>query len=186
MITWNVLRAAGFGAYFVLFLSVALGLIGTTTLGGTRVTKQGSVGVHQFLATVGLVLLAIHLAGVALDAWIDFRTVDLFVPLLQDGFEPAATAVGIGAMYAMVVITVASWTRKRLPTRLWRATHLLAIPAFAMAMLHGIFAGTDTVRPAVFWTYLATGAIVFFLVLVRAFTETRRHMVAPRAVRDPI
>jgi len=184
MITWNILRAAGFGAYFVLFVSVALGLTGTTSLSKARPSKQSAIGVHQFLATVGLLLLAIHLTGVALDTWIDFRTTDLFFPMMQDAYKPVAIAVGIVAMYSMVLVTVASWLRKRMSTRFWRVTHMLAIPTFMMAMLHGIFAGTDTVRPFVFWTYLITGVIVFFLTLFRAFTvrERRPKSAATRAV----
>lgn len=180
MITWNVLRAAGFGAYFVLFASVVLGLTGTTSLGGKRMTKQGAVGVHQFLATVGLLLVAVHLVGIAMDAWIDFRIHDLFLPMLQDAYKPVAVGVGIVAMYGMVLVTVASWTRTRLSARFWRATHLLAIPTFVLAMLHGIFAGTDTVRPFVFWTYLATGAIVVFLTLLRGFTASRSRTASAR------
>jgi methionine sulfoxide reductase heme-binding subunit len=184
MITWNVLRAAGFGAYLVLFLSVVLGLLGATSLGRDRESKQSSIGAHQFLASVGLLLLAIHLAGVVLDPWIHFRTTDLFLPMLQDAYRPVAVALGIVAMYAMVLVTVASWVRRHLSVRFWRGTHMLAIPMFAMAMLHGVLAGTDSVRPVVFSTYVATGGIVVFLTLVRAFTvrSKRTAVLRPETV----
>jgi DMSO/TMAO reductase YedYZ heme-binding membrane subunit len=73
-------------------------------------------------------------------------------------------------MYAMVVVTVSSWVRKFLPTRLWRDIHLLAIPAFILALLHGVFSGTDTDRPAMLALYVASGLFVLFLVLVRGLT----------------
>jgi cytochrome b561 len=47
---------------------------------------------------------------------------------------------------------------------------VLAVPAFTLALAHGVFAGTDTERPWMFALYAASGLVVVFLVLVRAFT----------------
>jgi sulfoxide reductase heme-binding subunit YedZ len=73
-------------------------------------------------------------------------------------------------MYAMVIVLASSWTRKYMRNKIWRNLHWFAFPAFALSMIHGIFTGTDTVRPWMWWTYLATGGIVVFLILVRAMT----------------
>jgi hypothetical protein len=43
-----------------------------------------------------------------------------------------------------------------------------------------VFAGTDTVRPAMWWTYVATGLIVVFLLVVRGLTAGYRPERAPR------
>ena len=169
MITWNILRAAGIGAYVMLFLSVALALMGTTSVSNGRPTRQTFTAVHQFLPTVAMVLLGIHLGGLLLDEFMNFRPLDLLVPL-QSAYKPWAVAGGIFAMYAMVFIMVAAWVRRGLPAKVWRATHLVSVPAFILAMLHGIFAGTDTARPIMWGLYLATGLTVLFLVLVRALT----------------
>ena len=70
----------------------------------------------------------------------------------------------------MSASSVSSWVRKFLPTRLWRDLHLLAIPAFILALLHGVFSGTDTDRPAMVALYVGSGLFVLFLVLVRGLT----------------
>ena len=176
MITWNVLRAAGIGAYLTLFASVALGLAGTTSLGVRRGAKKSTVSLHQFLSTVGLLLLAIHLGGLLLDPYVGFDLPDLFV-MLDSPYKPVAVASGIVTMYAMVVMVVASWARKGISNRLWRATHILAIPTFTLSMLHGIFAGTDTPRTGFWLMYLVSGSVVVFLTVFRGLTarEPRRR-----------
>lgn len=193
MTTWNVLRAAGIGAYVMLFLSVCWGLVATTTPFGKLVSKPTATLVHQFMSTSGLALLAVHLGGLVLDRYEPFTLRQLFVPMAAT-YRPLPVALGIVAMYLLVVIIVASWLRKQIGTAWWRRTHVFAVPTFALALAHGLLTGTDTRRPAMWWTYVATALIVVFLVLVRAFTVGLRpqrrtlppdHPKARTAVLEP-
>jgi sulfoxide reductase heme-binding subunit YedZ len=177
--TWNVLRAAGIGAYVMLFLSVVWGLVSTTMPFGKAISKRSATLVHQFISTCGLALLGIHLGGLLLDAFVPFSVADLLVPM-RATYRPAATTIGIVAMYGTVVIIVTSWLRKPIGTKWWRRSHLLAVPVFTLALLHGLVAGSDTTRPVMWWTYVVTGLIVTFLVVVRGLT------VGLRAERRPI
>ena len=97
----------------------------------------------------------------------------MLIPL-HATFRPYAIAAGVLAMYGMVLLLVTSWSRSKLGTRLWRAIHLLAVPVFVLALLHGVFAGTDTERPWMFALYATTGVITFFLVIVRGLTADYR------------
>jgi methionine sulfoxide reductase heme-binding subunit len=166
---WTLLRSAGIGSYLMLFLSVAWGLVGTTSVVGRSVAKATAVAIHQFVSTVALVLLGVHLGGLAFDRFLPFSPLDILVPQ-HSTYRPVAVTFGIAAMYAAVVVLASSWARKHLGTMLWRRIHLLAVPAFILALLHGLFSGTDTVRPWMWWMYASTGCIVTFLLLVRAFT----------------
>jgi DMSO/TMAO reductase YedYZ heme-binding membrane subunit len=181
VITWIILRAAGVGAYLMLFASVAWGLLGTTSIVAKRVAKPTAVAIHQFFSTVALVLLGVHLGGLLVDRFVPLGFIDVLVPL-HSSFRPVATAFGVLAMYLMVLVLVSSWMRKRVGTSWWRRLHLLAVPAFTMSMVHGAFAGTDTARPWMWWTYVATGGVVFFLVLVRGMTSGLR---VARAAHTP-
>jgi methionine sulfoxide reductase heme-binding subunit len=184
MTTWIILRAAGIGAYLLLFLSVAWGVIGTMSLFGARVAKSTAITMHQFLSTAALLLLSVHVGGLLLDAYMPFHPLDVLVPL-HARFRSAAVAFGIVAMYAMVIVLASSWTRRQLGPVWWRRLHLLAVPAFALSMVHGVFAGTDTTRPWMWWLYVATGLSVVFLVVVRGLTagvRPERH-TAPDGVR---
>lgn len=180
MTWWIVLRAAGVAAYLMLFLSVAWGLVSTTTPFGKRISKPSSTLVHQFMSTCGLVLVGVHLGGLLVDRFVRFDVLDLLVPL-RAPYRPFAVALGVVAMDATVVVVVTSWVRKRIGTAAWRRTHLLAVPVFTLALLHGIFAGTDTARPWMWWTYVSTGLVIVFLIVVRALTADHR----PERARRP-
>ncbi len=169
MVTWIFLRAAGIGAYLMLFGSVAWGLFATTGLGGKRISRNTATLVHQFLSTGAFLLLGAHLGGLLLDRFVIFRPLDLLVPL-HAGFRPVAVAAGILTMYAMVVVLGSSWLRKRVGPRWWRRLHILAVPMFSLALVHGVFAGTDTLRPWMWWIYMSTGGVALFLVIVRGLT----------------
>jgi sulfoxide reductase heme-binding subunit YedZ len=169
MITWIALRAAGIGAYVMLFLAVSWGLVSTTTPFGKLISKPSATLVHQFMSTCGLFLLALHMGGLLVDRYVPFRPVDLLVPMSAT-YRPVAVTLGIVAMYLTVGVIVASWLRKRIGTVWWRRTHLLAVPTFALALAHGLLAGTDATRPAMWWTYVGTALVVVFLVVLRALT----------------
>ena len=179
MSTWTIIRASGVGAYLMLFASVAWGLASTTAPFGKRFSKASAATLHQSMSTVGLVLLGLHLLALSADTFMPFSTAELTIPMASE-YRPVAVTFGIVAMYATVVVVVASWLRSRIGTATWRRTHLLAVPAFVLALVHGIFAGTDSTEPWMYWTYVATGLIVLFLVIVRGLTAGFRPERAPR------
>jgi methionine sulfoxide reductase heme-binding subunit len=173
MTMWILLRAAGIGAYVALWLAVAWGLVATTGVVKKRISKPSANAFHAFVATTGLVLLGVHLTLLLLDQYMPFSLKDVLIPM-RSTFRPYAISAGVLAMYAMVLLLVSSWSRSRLNTKLWRAIHLLSVPAFVLALLHGVFAGTDTERPWMFILYATTGVITFFLVVVRGLTADYR------------
>lgn len=174
MTTWIVLRAAGVGAYMMLFLAVAWGLIATTGVVSRRIAKNTSVLIHQVLGSVGLLLLAIHMAGLLLDEFVEVDALDLLIPLRVEK-RPVAIALGVVGMYVAVVVLVTSWFRKGIGPVWWRRTHLLATPAFVLGMAHGMVAGTDTTRPWMWWTYVGTALVIVFLLVVRALAGAKQR-----------
>jgi sulfoxide reductase heme-binding subunit YedZ len=191
--TWILLRAAGVGAYVMLFMAVAWGLVATTAVVTKRVSKPAANMFHQFVATTGLVLLGVHLGILLIDAYMPFHILDLLVPM-RSTFRPIAITAGVLAMYATVAVMVSSWVRKKLSTKVWRSIHLLAVPAFTLALAHGVFSGTDTQRWWMWGMYALTGLIVVFLVIVRGLSygyrpprpaPPERATRAPRAAAAP-
>ena len=95
------------------------------------------------MATTGLVLLGVHMGILLIDAYMPFQIRDLAradavdVPAAGDHRRRARDV-------RMVAVMVSSWVRKKLSTKVWRSIHLLAVPAFTLALAHGVFSGTDT------------------------------------------
>lgn len=186
MTTWIILRSAGIGSYVALWLAVAWGLIASTSLVTKRVSKPTSTLFHGVVASAGLALLLIHLGGLLIDSFMPFTALDVLVPM-RTSYRPVAVALGITAMYGMVVVLASSWARKRLGTRVWRAIHLLSVPTFTLALAHGVFAGSDSSRPWMFAIYVLTGLITLFLVIVRGLTYGFRppRPERPERPREP-
>jgi methionine sulfoxide reductase heme-binding subunit len=178
---WILLRAAGIGSYLSLFLAVSWGLVSTTSIVTKRVSKPSSTLFHQFVAAMGVALLAVHMVLLVIDSFMPFAPLDVLLPM-HSSFRPIAITMGVLAMYGIVIVQVSSWLRKPLGTKTWRALHLLAVPAFTLALAHGVFAGTDTERSWMWLTYAVTGLVVLFLVLVRGLSYGYRP---PRAAREP-
>ena len=177
MTNWILLRAAGVGAYLMLFLSVAWGLVASTSLVTKRISKPSSTAFHQFAATTGVALLGVHLGLLLIDQFMPFRIPDVLIPM-HSSFRPVAITLGVVAMYGAVIVLVTSWLRKPIGTIWWRRIHLLAVPAFTLALAHGVFAGSDTEQPWMWLTYAITGLLVLFLVIVRGLSYGYRP---PRA-----
>ncbi|MGZ4136056.1 MAG: ferric reductase-like transmembrane domain-containing protein [Actinomycetota bacterium] len=169
MATWIMLRSAGIGAYLMLFASVTWGLLGTTAVVERRVSKAASIVVHHYISTSIVVFLVVHLIGLLLDKFQPFHVLDLLIPL-HSSFRPVPVAMGVVGMYTVVIVLVTSWWRARFGLLWWRRVHVWGTPAFIFAMVHGIFSGTDANTPLVWWTYMVTGAIVLFLLIVRGLT----------------
>ncbi|HTG46995.1 MAG TPA: ferric reductase-like transmembrane domain-containing protein [Actinomycetota bacterium] len=169
MTLWILLRAAGIGAYVALSLAVVWGLVSSTGVITRRVSKPAGNHFHAVIGATGLALLALHMILLVLHDYLPFGPLDVLIPL-RGPYRPIAVGLGVLAMYAIVLIMTTSWIKKRLSNRVWRAIHLLAVPAFMLALLHGVLAGTDTQRPAMLLLYGASGTIVVFLILVRALT----------------
>jgi methionine sulfoxide reductase heme-binding subunit len=187
MITWNIIRAAGVGAFLMLWASVAWGLISTTSALGKKAPRATTVALHQAFSTSGLLLLVTHVVALLLDRFMPFTPLDLIVPL-RATYRPVGVAFGIGAMFVMLLgVLSTSWGRKLIGTKWWRRTHSLSVPAFTLALLHGLMTGTDTARPAMFWMYVVSAAVLLFLLALRALTAGQRperaappHGVTPR------
>ncbi len=184
MTTWILLRAAGIGSYFMLFLAVAWGLVATTSIVTKRVSKPAANLFHAFVASTGLALLGVHMGLLLVDEFVPFSFGSLLVPMASE-FRPLAVTAGVVAMYGIVIIMVTSWLRKRIGTKWWRRVHVLAVPVFTLSLAHGMFAGTDTERPWMFALYAATGLLVVFLTIVRALTYGYRPP-RPTAHEEPV
>lgn len=165
---WYLTRAAGLIAFLLLWAAVAVGLL--QSLGMLKgVTEPGAnLDVHEHLSLWSLYAATFHAVILLWDRYVPFDWFELMVPFLSD-YKPVLVAWGIGAFYLTLVVTVTTYLRARLTTRVWRAIHLLSLLAFLFALVHGVAIGTDATHPAVAYLYrftsLSAGLLLSFRVL---------------------
>ena len=172
---WYVTRAAAISSYVALTATVGLGLLRSMArqirVSGAR-TFWLLDELHQFLAILTAAFLALHLLTLMLDPYLPFSLANLLIPL-GEPYSPFGSALGVLALYAMVVILASSWLRRFLSYSFWRALHYISFVAFVLVTAHGLFAGSDTGQPWAIAMYLGACATIGVLCLLRILISPR-------------
>lgn len=127
---------------------------------------------HRYLSALALGAIAVHLFALLADSYVQFRVVDLVVPMASQ-WRPGALAWGIVAIYLLVLIEITSLIDDRLPRRVWWSIHLTSFLAFALGTLHGLQAGTDATNALVRIVMVVGIAEVVFVLAVRVVYRRR-------------
>lgn len=163
---WYLSRAAGFTAYLLLFVSVALGISMGTRLVERFVRRNVVFDLHRFTTLLALTFTLFHVYILLLDGYFQFNVWELSIPFLSP-YRTWETAVGVFALYALALLIVSFYVRRLIGYRVWRALHFLTFAMFAAAALHGIAAGTDTTEWWAKAIYVVTGSSTIGLIFYR-------------------
>lgn len=165
-VDWYAARAAGIVAYLLLSAGIALGvgLAGRKRL--ERWPRFALEDVHRFLGLLSGTFLAIHVATVAIDAFLPFSLAQLVVPF-TDRYRPLWVGLGIVAAELLLALAVTNRLRDRLSHRVWRRAHYLNFAVWLAASAHGLASGTDRSAPWFVALYAVATAGVSGLVVQR-------------------
>jgi predicted ferric reductase len=184
-LSWYAARASGLIAWALVTLSILWGLALSTRLVRRRGIPAWLLDLHKFLGTLSLVFVGVHIVALWADNFVAFGPRELFVPFASS-WRTGAVAWGIAATYLLVAVQLTSWAMRRLPRRLWHSVHLMSIPMFVTATLHGFTSGADGANVAVQWPAVTGGVFVFLLVSLRVLAPRRRpRPVASRPAEVP-
>jgi methionine sulfoxide reductase heme-binding subunit len=144
---WYVTRSSGIVATVLMLASLGWGLLFSARETGRRLRPAWWLDLHNGLGGLALIFTGLHLvaAFAASDLGVDLATV--FVP----GAAPSQTAAfawGVIAFYGLVVVVFTSWPKKLFRRPVWRAVHLLSVPATVLACVHAYQMGSDAHTPA--------------------------------------
>lgn len=180
-LAWYSARASGIVAWAVMTASIVWGLALSTRLIRRKGVPAWLLDLHKFLGTLSLVFVGVHIFALWADTFVYFGPREFLVPMAST-YRPAATAWGVVATYLLVAIEVTSWMMRRLPRKLWHRVHLMSIPMFILASVHGFTAGADNANMLVQWGAFTAALLVFFLLVFRSLAE-RRGAATGRAAR---
>ena len=100
-----------------------------------------------------------------------------------------AMGYGIVSLYALFAVVATSWPKLKFGRRVWRAIHLVGIPAAILAAMHAYQSGSD--RDALAFQAMIVvlfGLIVYPAVLrvlaVRRRRAEKRHRLSRRTLTD--
>lgn len=167
---WLVIRGSGLAAFGLLAGATIWGLLMSTKLLGGAVKAKPLNYFHESLGLGALLATVVHLTALAMDDYIEFGAMEIFVPGAST-WRPAAVALGVMALYSLAIVSLSFYAKRWIGQGAWRAIHFLGFGAFLAALLHGVLAGTDTGHPLVLAMYIISGALVFGLMAVRVLSD---------------
>ena len=170
--TWNVIKAAGFASYLLLFVSVFLGAFSYGNWIPPR-TRVVLLAIHQMSGWIGFLFGLLHGLVLTIDTYKPFSLMDVFVPFTSK-YDTVFTGLGTLALYLFLIILVTSDWMKQFGRKAWRSVHYLAFPAYFMALVHGIALGYDTHRPWVLVFYTGTATLFFCVIGIRVVLSMRK------------
>jgi sulfoxide reductase heme-binding subunit YedZ len=158
-VAWYADRAAGLVALVLLTAGVCLGIALAGRARSKRWPAFAIEEVHRYLGLLTGTFIGIHALAILLDSYVPYSLKQLLVP----GAAPSRTmavAAGVVGAELLAALAVTNHFRKRLSFRFWRRAHYLNFLVWALALGHGIAAGTDSDKPWAVYLYAACGAAV--------------------------
>ncbi|MFD2614242.1 ferric reductase [Paenibacillus gansuensis] len=176
---WYTSRSAGITSYLLLFVSMISGISHSMKVLPARM-RAVSLTLHQSSGWFGLLFGMVHSMVLIYDKYIGYSVSGMLIPFTAHT-HPVLTGLGTLAFYGMLLLMLSSDLIKTIGKRAWRTIHMLAFPAFAMALVHGIMLGTDTKLGWVRDMYLLTGGAVAVLTVFRIWLAGKEKTSAKPA-----
>lgn len=167
---WYVSRSAGVIAYVLLWLSMAWGLLLTTTIGKQIGKVAPIVDLHRHFSWLTIAFTLAHVMVLLGDRYANFTLGMLFIPFTGDGpaYRPYAMLFGQIATYLIVIVTVSFWGRTWIGQKVWRGLHYASFVAFVGVSIHAWL--HVNAMNTLFWLYAVATVSVLFLSVLRVLT----------------
>ncbi len=174
---WLLSRSLGIASYILLSVSTFFGL-----LLSTRAAKEFNItpkimGLHDFLANLGLILASIHAIILLGDQYINLEIMQILFPFAIEHQNKLAFGFGQIAFYLFLAIIISYTFKSHLGMTYWRYLHPMAFLAYLFITLHGIFAGSDSQLMGMIILYAIINGSILFLTLYR-MTELIKNKIA--------
>jgi hypothetical protein len=184
-LTWVTTRAAGYTAFALLTVSVALGLVLSSSMRSPRWPRFATTELHRFVTLLTLVFIGVHVLVAMLDRFISFSLVQVFVPFTSH-YRPLWMGLGIVSAYLALAVWASNWLQRRIGYAWWRRLHYATFAVYAGAAAHGLGSGSDSGWAWSRMIYVVSFVIVGGLLIVRLPARDRpAARSTPRPRVDP-
>jgi len=163
-VTWYLTRAAGLITYLLLWLSTVWGLAIPSKLFSDVLNGEFTFDFHQFISLLSLGFLGLHVFILTGDRYLPYSLAQVLIPF-QSPYRPVWVGIGSLAFYLCLLVTVTFYLRKRIGMKTFRAIHYTSLLAYLFAVVHALFAGTDSSMPVTLILYASTFLVVVFLLV---------------------
>jgi len=164
---WYLSRASAFVAYVLLWWSMVLGLSITNRLARLWPGGPAAADLHEHASLLGLAFGVLHALVLLGEQYIGYTLPQILIPFGSVNYEPVWVGLGQISLYLMALVIFTFYIRRWIGARAWRLIHFLSFLVFALALVHGVFSGSDSSLPWAIWMYAGTGASVLAMTIYR-------------------
>jgi predicted ferric reductase len=163
---WDSARASGFAAYLLIWASVLSGVAMHMRFRPAGGGLTWVLEVHRITSTLSVTFIVVHVAGLLMDPVVHFSLVDGLVPFTSS-FRPFQVGLGALSQWSLVAVLASTAFAGRMSWSVWKRFHYLSVPAYVLALLHGVTSGSDTGQPAATAIYAVTAAALAAVCVAR-------------------
>ncbi len=179
-IWWLVSRASGIVALGLMSLSVLIGLTMATKILRRPGIGRKLVRLHEHVALVGLVAIAVHGLALLGDPWLHPGVSGLTIPFTMS-YRPIFTGLGLVGGYLAALLGLSFYARRRIGVRLWRKLHRATVLVWVLGIVHTIGAGSDASTLWLRAYMLLTGVPIVYLTVLRVLQSRKPRGQKARA-----
>jgi predicted ferric reductase len=185
MRVWLAARATGIVSLLLVTLTVGLGIALSHPEQSRWKQSKRIFPWHESLWVFTGAFILIHVVSLVLDPYAGVGIGGALVPGLSE-YRSVPVALGVIAMYALLITALTARYTKFLPSGVWLRLHRLSIVVLILGWGHGVLAGTDTdvLRPVYWGMALAVvAAAAYRYWTVREHARRARAAAAEMAAR---
>ena len=171
---WLVSRASGILALGLISLSVLIGLTMATKILRRPGMGRKLVRLHEHVALVGMVAIAVHGLALLGDPWLRPGLGGLTIPFAMS-YRPLFTGLGLIGGYLAALLGLSFYARRRIGVRLWRRLHRATVLVWALGVVHTIGAGSDASTVWLRAYLLLTGIPIVYLAVLRILQSRQQR-----------
>jgi sulfoxide reductase heme-binding subunit YedZ len=184
-VMWAFGRGSGIADLVLLTVSLVAGILTRSGRALPGIPRFALSLIHRNASLLAVAFLALHIGTLLLDPFAKLTLTDVVVPFLGTD-NPFWLGMGTLALDLLIAIVVTALARRVIGVRAFKAVHWLAYAMWPVAMLHGVFEGTNGadawfLAGAAAATLLVIGAVLWRL--SSRFQEAPRRSAAAAAMR---
>jgi DMSO/TMAO reductase YedYZ heme-binding membrane subunit len=170
---WYTARASGLVAWLLGIASVLWGLALSTRALGRRPRAPWLLDLHRFLGGLTVLFVGLHIGALVADNYVHFGLADVLVPFASS-WRTVPVAIGVVAFWLLLAVESTSLLMRHIPKHWWRGIHLSSYGVALGSTLHALTAGTDRSNRLMWWSALASAALIVFFSAYRLLAPRRR------------
>jgi predicted ferric reductase len=180
---WYLSRSSAIVAYILLWISMVLGLAITNKLARAWPGGPTFAALHEHTSWLGLLLAAFHALILLGDHYIGYTLPQVLMPFASASYRPLWVGLGQLSLYLLAFVVSSFYLRRWISYRAWRTLHYASFGVFALALLHGLFSGTDTGVVWISGMYWASAVSVVGLTIYRIRQARAKRAAAAQRTR---